>query len=146
MLALYLLAATSPGAFNSIPMVEGREAYDRLLYSGRVLYDFDVYNWLGLAVSRAQTFDSGYGYVVSNIGIIGFAALWVLFMSLQGSNRFFYAFRNVLAVYFAALLCISASQFTIKIAALLWFLLGVLSVVKATDGARSRRVVAATPI
>jgi putative polymerase len=146
MLALYLLAASSAGSFNSVPMVEGREAYDRLLYSGRVLFDFNAYNWLGLEVSRAQTFDTGYGYVISNIGIIGFAALWALFMSLQGSNRFFYAFRNVLAVYFAALLCISASQFTIKIAALLWFLLGVLSVVKATDGGRSRRVGAAAPI
>jgi putative polymerase len=146
MLALYLLAASSAGSFNSVPMVEGREAYDRLLYSGRVLFDFNAYNWLGLEVSRAQTFDTGYGYVISNIGIIGFAALWALFMSLQGSNRFFYAFRNVLAVYFAALLCISASQFTIKVAALLWFLLGVLSVVKATDGGRSRRVGAAAPI
>jgi putative polymerase len=146
MLALYLLAASSAGSFNSVPLVEGREAYDRLLYSGRVLFDFSAYNWLGLEVSRAQTFDTGYGYVISNIGIIGFAALWVLFMSLQGSNRFFYAFRNVLAVYFAALLCISASQFTIKIAALLWFLLGVLSVVKATDGGRARRVAAAAPI
>ena len=73
---------------------------------------------------------SGYGYVISNVGIIGFVALWALFMSLQGSNRFFYSFRNVTALYFTTLLCISSSQFTIKIAALLWFLLGVLSVVK----------------
>jgi putative polymerase len=146
MLALYLLGASSADSFNSVPIVEGREAYDRLLYSGRVLFDFNAYNWLGLEVSRAQTFDSGYGYVISNIGIVGFAALWLLFMSLQGSNRFFYAFRNVLAVYFAALLCISASQFTIKIAALLWFLLGVLSVVKATDGGQSRRIAAVAQI
>ncbi|MGD9501153.1 MAG: hypothetical protein AB7V40_01545 [Methyloceanibacter sp.] len=144
MLALYLMGAASADSFNSIPMVDGRGAYDRLLYSGRVLFDFDAYNWLGLAPSRAQTFDSGYGYVISNIGIAGFVALWFLFMSLKGANRYFYAFRNVLAVYFAALLCISASQFTIKIAALLWFLLGVLSAVKAADPGQTRRSAAAT--
>ena len=70
-------------------MVEGREIYDRLLYSGRVLFDFDVYNWFGLEVSRAQTFDSGYGYVISNVGIIGFIALWILFMSLAGIEPVF---------------------------------------------------------
>ena len=58
--------------------------------------------------------DAGYAYVLSNAGIIGFAALWILFMSLEGSNRYFYAFRNVIAVYLAALFCISASQFTIS--------------------------------
>jgi putative polymerase len=146
MLALYLMAASSHGSLNSVPMLAGREAYDRLLYSGQVLFDFDAYNWLGLEVSRGQTFDAGYGYVISNIGIVGFAALWLLFMSLQGSNRYFYVFRNVVAVYFAALLCISASQFTIKIAALMWFLLGVLSIVKASEGRRSRRVAAVAPI
>lgn len=139
MLALYLLGASSADSFNSVPLVAGREAYDRLLYSGRVLFDFDAYNWFGLEASRAQTFDSGYGYVISNVGIAGFAALWILFMSLTGSNRFFYVFRNVMAVFFTALLCISASQFTIKIAALLWFLLGVLSVARDEPRLAPRR-------
>jgi putative polymerase len=131
-LALYFFAALAD-SYHDVPVVEGRKLYDRLLYSGRVLFDFDAYNWFGLKVSRAQTFDSGYGYVISNVGIIGFAALWILFMSLEGSSRFFYSFRNVTALYFATLLCISASQFTIKIAGLLWFLLGMLSAVKGKD-------------
>ena len=139
-LALYLFGASADSyhadSYHDVPMVEGRGVYDRMLYSGRVLLDFDAYNWFGLKVSRAQTFDSGYGYVVSNVGIIGFAALWILFMSLEGSSRFFCSFRNVTALYFATLLCISASQFTIKIAALLWFLLGVLSTVKGKDRSR----------
>jgi putative polymerase len=144
-LALYLWGASTAGSFNSVPEVEGREAYDRLLYCARVLFDFDVYNWFGLEVSRAQTFDSGYGYVISNVGITGFAVLWVLFMSLKGANRYFYSFRNVIALYFTAMLCISASQFTIKIAALLWFLLGALSVAKITDGSLSQRLATAKP-
>lgn len=126
MLALYLFAALGD-PYHGIPIVEGREVGDRLLYSGRVLLDFDLYNWLGLKVSPAQTFDSGYGYVVSSLGVAGVVALWTLFMSLEGANRDFIVFRNLMGVYFAALLCISSSQFTIKLAALLWFLLGVLA-------------------
>jgi putative polymerase len=128
-LALYSLAVVSD-PYHGIPMVDGRGIYHRLLYSGRVLLSFDIYNWFGLKVSAAQTFDSGYGYLISNVGIIGFALLWTLFMSLKGSSRIFLAFRNMIGIYFATLLCISASQFTIKLAALLWFLLGVLSLVK----------------
>jgi len=128
-LALYSLAVVGD-PYHGVPMVEGREVYDRLLYSGRVLLSFDIYNWFGLKVSPAQTFDSGYGYVISHVGIIGFALLWTLFMSLKGSSRNFCAFRNMIGLYFATLLCISASQFTIKLAAMLWFLLGVLSMIK----------------
>lgn len=147
-LALFLLgASTEP--YNGIPEMEGRETYDRLLYSGLVLFDFDAYNWFGLETSRAQTFDSGYAYVISSVGIVGFTALWVLFMSLEGSSRYYFAFRNVIAVYFAALLCISSSQFTIKIAALLWFLLGALSVARGTEpvksGARETRPAVSEP-
>jgi putative polymerase len=118
-------------------MLQGVGVYDRLLYCGRVLFYLDAYNWFGLEAARANVMDAGYAYVISNAGIIGFAALWILFMSLEGSHRYFYAFRNVVAVYLAALLCISASQFTIKIAALLWFLLGVLSLARVNDSTRS---------
>src|SRR6185295_18861553 len=131
-IALYIFAAAA-GPFDGRPMLEGVGIYDRLLYCGRVLFFLDPYNWFGLEAARANVMDAGYAYVISNAGIIGFAALWILFMSLEGSNRYFYAFRNVIAVYLAALFCISASQFTIKIAALLWFLLGVLSVARVND-------------
>lgn len=143
-LALYLLAALGD-PYHGIPIVEGREVGDRLLYSGRVLFEFDLYNWLGLKVSPAQTFDSGYGYVIANLGLIGAVAFWIVFMSLEGLSRDFLVFRNLLAVYFSALLCISSSQFTIKLAALLWFLLGVLATVPGKErGAALAQAVAAT--
>jgi putative polymerase len=128
--ALYLMAASAEAYEGGDLIVEGLEMYDRLLYSGRVLLGFDVQNWFGLATSRAQTFDSGYGYLISSLGFGGATALWILFLSLRGSNPSFYVFRNVMAVLFTALLTISASQFTIKIAAFLWFLVGALSVAR----------------
>ncbi len=130
MLGLCVFAAWV-GPFEGVTEVEGLGIYDRLLYSGRVLLSFDVFHWFGFEVSRAQTFNSGYGYVISNVGIVGFALLWIGFMSLKGHNQFFYSFRNILGLCFTALLCISASQFTIKLAGMLWLLLGVLSVAEA---------------
>src|SRR5262249_13260403 len=114
----------------------GLSIHDRLLYSGRVLLDFDIYNWLGIAGRPpAETADSGYAYVISNLGLLGFAAFWFWFISLGGRSPYFYAFRNMSMAYFAALFSVSASQFTIKTAALLWFLLGALSVAR-----RSRQI------
>jgi putative polymerase len=133
---LWLAAANAP-AQDFRPTLEGLSVtslQDRLLYTGRLLLDFDIYNWLGAKASRSPTGDSGYAYVISNIGLIGLAVFWLWFMSLDGRSRYFYAFRNTTAAYFAALLCLSQSQFTIKTAALLWFLLGALSL--ARDGAR----------
>ena len=127
MFALLALAGWAE-PYHGAPSVDGRSIYERVLYSGRVLQSFDIYNWFGLRVSRVQTFDSGYAYLVSNIGIVGFVLIWTLFMSIKGRSQFYYLFRNVIAVCFCALLCISASPFTIKLAAMLWFLLGVLSV------------------
>jgi putative polymerase len=124
---LYLAAIAAP---QDSPIIEGLSFQDRLLYSGRVLLDFDLYNWLGIEAYRIPTFDSGYAYVISNVGLLGLAAFWFWFMSLGGSSRYFYAFRNTSAAYFAALFCVSASQLTIKTAALLWFLMGALSVVR----------------
>jgi putative polymerase len=122
------LAGANAGAQGGSPFLDGLALHDRLIYSGRVLLDFDIYNWLGIKASPAQTFDAGYAYVISNVGLIGLGAFWLWFMSLNGHNRYFYAFRNTSAAYFAALFCISESQFTIKTAALLWFLLGALSI------------------
>ena len=119
--ALCLQALTSP--LQHEPYLEGTTFQDRLLFSGRILMDLDYLNWLGIGSSSAYTLDTGYAYVITGIGMVGFAVAWCWFMSLNGNNRYFYAFRNTVAAYFAALLCVSQSQFTIKTAALLWFLL-----------------------
>jgi putative polymerase len=131
---LWLIAANAP--VREVLYPEDASLHERLLYSGRVLLDFDFYNWLGAKASRNQTLDAGYAYVISNIGLIGFVVYWFWFISLEGRSRYFYAFRNMSAAYFAALFCISTSVFTIKTAAMLWFLIGALS--GATDRERIR--------
>jgi putative polymerase len=132
MFGLYFLVATAD-QIKDAPTVEGLSTMDRLFYSGRVLYEFDLYNWLGVKGSRLQTFDAGYAYFISNAGILGLVMFWVLFMSLEGHTSYFYAFRNASAAYFVALFCVSSSQTTIKTASLLWFLIGALSVAKESE-------------
>jgi putative polymerase len=140
-LALYLFGASVEQYYNAPPrVVEGLGVYDRVLYCARVLYYFDIYNWFGLEASPAQTFDAGYAYVISNIGILGLAMLWLLFMLIPGWNPYYFSFRNAVAVYLAALLCISNSPFTIKTSAPLWFLLGVLSAFQTRPSSPKSRV------
>jgi len=136
---LYLAYASE---LPDTPSVSGLGLTDRLMYSGRVLADFDLYNWLGVKVSALQTFDAGYAYIISNAGIFGYAIFWSIFLSLKGYNRHFYALRNASVAYFAILFCISASQMTIKTAALQWFLMGTLAVMRPYSSAviaRQRR-------
>lgn len=109
--------------------------FGRLLSSGRVLSRFDLSNWLGVGTTTSGAWDSGYAYTIGQIGIIGFAAFWVIFMFPKARNSEFGLFRNLSAMYFTAILCVSYGPFTIKTAALLWFLMGVLSVRRAKPAA-----------
>jgi putative polymerase len=99
----------------------------RIILSGRILERFDALNWLGLQAPDFITSDSGYAYALGGVGIIGLAIFWTMLLSLKGSGRQFYLLRDLAGAYFALLLCISNSPFTIKTGALLWFLVGVVS-------------------
>jgi putative polymerase len=114
----------------------------RFLSSGHTLAGFDIWNWLGVG-KTAEDWDSGYAYTISRIGIFGFAAFWSLFMALKSASAQFQMYRAFCGLYFAAILCVSYSPYTIKTASLLWFLLGTLVIVRGnqrvsaltTDGA-----------
>ena len=99
----------------------------RTVLSGRILDRFDAFNWFGVRTPDFVTSDSGYAYTLAGIGIIGIVIFWALLLSIRGHGRRFYLFRDMTGFYFALLLCISNSPFTIKTGALLWFLVGVLS-------------------
>jgi putative polymerase len=99
----------------------------RIILSGAILERFDVLNWLGLSAPGFITSDSGYAYALGGFGIVGIALFWIALMLLKGADRPFYLIRDLAGAYFAVLLCISNSPFTIKTGALLWFLIGVVS-------------------
>jgi len=100
----------------------------RFLFSGLFLMSFDISNWLGFR-EAIDAYDSGYGYLISRTGILGFVALWYLLMSLKGENPQFQMYRALCGLYMAAAMCVG-QPFSIKTASLLWFLLGVLSTMR----------------
>jgi putative polymerase len=99
----------------------------RIILSGRILERFDGLNWLGVKSPGFIASDSGYAYALGGFGIVGLFAFWTMLLLVKGASRHFYLLRDLCGAYFAVLLCISNSPFTIKTGALLWFLIGVLS-------------------
>jgi putative polymerase len=99
----------------------------RIILSGRILERFDALNWLGVQAPDFITSDSGYAYALAGFGIAGLAFFWTMLLATKGRDDRFYLLRDLAGAYFATLLCISNSPFTIKTGALLWFLVGVLS-------------------
>jgi putative polymerase len=149
-LCVYILAAVSPKAIvSSVLMILPFAAIGllmviaytysnlpiddsflgRAISSGNSLFSMDFLNWLGFHGPKNVTssFDSGYTYAVGIIGITGFSVLWLTFLTIKAPGPQFFLFRTLSAFYLALILCVSYSPFTIKTAALLWFLLGALA-------------------
>jgi len=128
---LFLLLVVTPADLSS------NDVQGRLAYSAFVLGEFNIANWIGLAESPLQTFDAGYAYLFSGVGVLGALALWCCFMSLTGNGPHFYALRNAVGAYLTVLFLISQSQMTIKTASLLWLLLGAASAFEIADGGQN---------
>jgi putative polymerase len=98
----------------------------RFVLSGQILGDFDVLTWMGLKALRIPAFDSGYAYIIGGVGMAGLLAAWGIVYAIRSPDRQFETFRNMTALYYGTILCVSNSPFTIKTASLLWFFLGAL--------------------
>ena len=115
-----------PEQFAKLHVI-GNGFVSRIILSGHFLAALDVQNWFGVKSPDFQPFDSGYAYSFIGFGVLGAAALWVVFWKIEGRGWQFMSFRNLVGAYYGVLLCVSNSPYTIKTASLLWFLLGVLS-------------------
>jgi putative polymerase len=127
-----IVALLGVGLLHSDPDIDNSFG-GRILSAGETLAKLDVSNWIGIGEMSdfVDTYaDSGYAYTISRIGILGFVAFWGIFMALRSASAQFHMFRAFCALYFAAILCVSYSPYTIKTAGLLWFLLGALSVAR----------------
>jgi putative polymerase len=120
MAALVMLASANWLAYTNTTMT------GRLLGGGGFLASLDPWQVLGLQVGQVSD-DSGYSYALVNVGLLGLAAIWALFVYAPTLNNDGWRFKNFIAFYIVFLLSISASLFTIKTAALLWFLYGTLN-------------------
>ncbi len=111
----------------------------RFLSAGVSLKTLDPWQALGLRISdffaSGYAGNSGYGYVLVKVGLVGLAAIWALFVYAPVLDRDAWRFKTFIAFYVVFLLTISASLFSIKTAAPLWFLYGTLNNPKRTDWA-----------
>jgi putative polymerase len=98
----------------------------RILVSGQILAGLDIENVFAFARSDRFNSDSGYTYTLVKIGLVGFAAIWSLFVLAPARDITSWRYRLFAAVYVTLLLVISNSIYSIKTAALLWYLVGAL--------------------
>lgn len=97
----------------------------RMLWTAMLITSLDVTAVFGLSPDKPFLSDSGYAYTLNQIGLLGFAGLWTLFILMPEETRRAWRFKAACATYVCLLMLISDSLYSIKTAALFWFLLGV---------------------
>ena len=98
----------------------------RILLSGQMLQGLGFEDVFALVRNDKFTSDSGYTYTMVKIGLVGFVGMWILFVAAPARDIESWRFRIFTAVYMTLLLIISNSIYSIKTAALLWYLVGAL--------------------
>jgi len=128
LLVLTVLTLTIAGSIHGLPGIKPSILSDnltgRLLFSGRLLNDWSWLNWLGLAVSPVYTSDTGFAYLINNLGLPLSLVLAAIFAFHTARRHEAANMKAMTAIYLATSLCVGASAVSIKTAALLWFLYG----------------------
>lgn len=99
----------------------------RILLSGQLMTQMNLQQVFGIETVRFFIADSGYGYVIAQFGIFGLIALWLIWVYLPVADLNGWRFKVMASVYLAMLLIVSSSNFSIKTAAMFWFLAGLMS-------------------
>jgi putative polymerase len=121
-LAFYGFESTQVNWENNLP--------GRLLWTARLLTSLSLDAVMGISPNKPFLSDSGYAYSLNEIGIVGLVFFWGIFIFSGPRDPIAWRLRACIATYLCLLLIISDSPYSIKTAALLWFMLG------ASDGAR----------
>jgi putative polymerase len=139
---LVMLALLVNGSLHElpgvVPSIMGDNFAGRLLFSGRLLDYWNLQQWLALSPSPVYTADTGYAYVINNLSLPLALFFLGVFAFLKPRTPEAASMKAMIAVYMAASLCIGANMFTIKTAALCWFLYGTANAVSA-DGSSAIR-------
>jgi putative polymerase len=102
--------------------------HGRVVWSGRLIAGFDIEEWSGIGHGFAQSaldnLDSGYAYAIYAVGLPGLLLLWTAFSFARDHTLDGARYRVLLALYVSLALFVGEAAFSIKTAALAWFLLG----------------------
>ncbi|MDQ0458168.1 UDP-phosphate alpha N-acetylglucosaminyltransferase [Rhizobium paknamense] len=113
-------------AYGIIIGAEGgaNDVSGRLKVTAAILTQLDLSVVLGLKATDIFTADSGISYTLTNFGLFGFIGLWAAFVLAPFHQEQGWTFRSMMMIYLLLLMLISNSFYSIKTAALMWFLLG----------------------
>lgn len=128
-------------AYGLIVGAEGgaNDVSGRLKVTAAILNHLDLQVVLGSKTTDQFTADSGISYTLTNFGLFGFAGLWAAFVLSPMKDAKAWAFRGMMVVYLLLLMLISNSFYSIKTAALMWFLIGTADAVDWTRFAAVER-------
>lgn len=96
----------------------------RVLWSGRLVISLPPEAVFGIGTGMGFLADSGYASTLYDVGAAGIVGVWLLFILMPARDPRAWRLRCGIATYLCLLLVVSVSAFTIKTAALLWFVLG----------------------
>jgi putative polymerase len=113
----------------------------RVAFSMDMMATLDVAALMGLRQYMSERYlDSGIAYFLATQSIFGVAAIWLMVCALfRQPTRGHVVFIHSVAIYIAFNLLISYSLFSIKTAAILWFIYGYLQAEALDDEWRSAR-------
>jgi putative polymerase len=100
----------------------------RIAFTADLLSRFDVQDFLGISDRYMKlAVDSGLAYFIVTQSIIGLCAVWLFVVYASAEARMEQVrYNHALCLYVSLLLMVSYALFTIKTAALLWFIHGCL--------------------
>lgn len=123
-LPLLMMCALAIYGFESMQVDWANDISGRILWTARLLTSLSLDGAMGVSAQKPFLSDSGYAYSINEIGIVGFVVFWGLFIFSAPADRTAWRLRACAATYFCLLLVISDSPYSIKTAAVFWFMLG----------------------
>ena len=119
-----ILSALAIYGFTTAQIDWSNDFSGRLLWTAQLITSLGDRAVWGLSPDKPFLDDSGYAYTLNQIGLLGFAGFWMLFILAPERRREAWRFKACVATYICLLMLISDSLYSIKTAALLWFMLG----------------------
>ena len=115
-LAIYGITSVSGGGPNDLA--------GRFAVTAHILTQLSLGVVFGAEITDQFTADSGLAYSLTAFGLFGFVALWLVLVLAPQKDPRAWRFHAMVLVYLLLLMLISDSFYSIKTAALLWFILG----------------------
>jgi putative polymerase len=105
----------------------------RFAITAGLLNSLSLGNVIGYEAAEGFTADSGFAYTLSKFGIFGFIGLWAaqVFIPLRDARA--WQFQSMMLAYLLLIMIISNSFYSVKTAALMWFLLGTAAAARLPD-------------